>query len=107
MRSLDDKLIYALNTSIPTESFKNETNASTKCKDLFSQIQSKHAGREVTIKKCILTTAERVKKLKEARDNNRDNIDIAKNLKAEQTKVSPRQSYSPRQINYCFVINSR
>jgi hypothetical protein len=40
MRTLDDKIIYVLNTSIPTESFKGQTDASSSCKGLFDQVES-------------------------------------------------------------------
>ena len=90
MRSLDDKIIYALNTTVPTDSFREQTDAKIKCKDLFSQIQSGHSQREVAIKKCILASAEKVKRLKEIKDSDDDNIQNLKNLKSEQTRVNTR-----------------
>jgi hypothetical protein len=38
MRTLDDKIIYMLNTSIPTDSFKGQVDPSSTCKDLFDQV---------------------------------------------------------------------
>ena len=38
MRLIDDKIIYALNTSIPTTSFKNQIDPSEKCHDLRQQV---------------------------------------------------------------------
>lgn len=38
MRILDDKIIYMLNTSIPTDSFKGQVDPSSTCKELFDQV---------------------------------------------------------------------
>ncbi|XP_013190234.1 protein MIX23 [Amyelois transitella] len=87
MRTLDDKIVYALNTSIPTESFRNKVNATAACEDLFSQIQKGHTERENVIKNCIIVTAEHVKKLKAAKEETPDDYNVMKNLKAEQKKL--------------------
>lgn len=87
MRILDDKIVYALNTSIPTESFKNKIDATSACKDLYSQIQKGHSDRENVIKNCIVATADHVKQLKVAKELNPDDFEALKNLKAEQKKV--------------------
>lgn len=87
MRQIDDKIIYTLNTSIPTESFKGQVNPEATCKELYSQIQIVHRQREEAIKKCIMVSAEGVKHIKELRDANRDDISIDKSFKAEQRKV--------------------
>lgn len=87
MRILDDKIVYALNTSIPTESFQNKVNATEACQDLYSQIQKGHADRENVIKHCITITAEAVKNLKAAKAQNSEDFEILKNLKSEQRKV--------------------
>ena len=49
MRVLDDKIVYALNTSLPTESFKNKIDASSACQNLYDQIQKGHSERENVI----------------------------------------------------------
>lgn len=87
MRILDDKIVYALNTSIPTESFQNKVNATEACQDLYSQIQKGHADREEVIKHCITVTAETVKKLKAANAQTHDDFEVLKRLKSEQRKV--------------------
>ncbi|KAI5644458.1 caffeine-induced death protein 2 domain-containing protein [Phthorimaea operculella] len=87
MRLLDDKIVYTLNTSLPTESFQNKMNATSACQDLYTQIQKGHAERENVIKNCIVMTAETVKTLKEAKEKKPDDFDIQKNLKAEQRKL--------------------
>lgn len=88
MREVDDKIIYALNVSIPTESFKQEIDASNTCKELYEALQSGNSKREVAIKNCIKASAERLKHLKEQRDKSEDDFDISKNFKSEQRKVN-------------------
>ncbi|OWR41720.1 protein MIX23 isoform X1 [Danaus plexippus] len=87
MRVLDDKIVYALNTSIPTESFKSKVDPAVACQDLFNQIQKGHSERENIIKNCIMSTAETVKKLKAVKESSPDDIDVVKNLKSEQRKL--------------------
>lgn len=88
MRDVDDKIVYALNTSIPTESFKGQLNASTKCTELFGSLSSVHDSRNKIIKNCIATTANRVKELKVKKDDSPDDISVYKDFKSEQRKVS-------------------
>ena len=38
MRIIDDKIIYAINQSIPTASFKGQIDATEKCKSLHTQV---------------------------------------------------------------------
>lgn len=87
MRILDDKIVYTLNTSLPTESFQSKVNATTACQDLYSQIQTGHTEREKVIKHCITVTAEAVKNLKAAKEQKSDDFEVLKNLKSEQRKV--------------------
>lgn len=87
MRVLDDKIVYALNTSLPTESFKNKIDASSACHDLYDQIQKGNSERENVIKNCIVSTAESVKNLKASKEKNPNDLDILKDLKTEQRKV--------------------
>lgn len=83
---MDDKIIYALNASLPTESFHSDSEAT--CKNLYQQLQVGHKQREEAIKSCILDSANKVKVLKEERDANRDDITLDKKFKSEQRKVS-------------------
>ena len=39
MRAIDDKIIYKLNTSIPTQSFSGQFNAATQCKQLYDEVR--------------------------------------------------------------------
>lgn len=104
MRQLDDKIIYLLNTTIPTESFKSQIDPSNKCKDLFQQIQSGHVQREIAIKKCINTVRDKVKEMKEKRDqNSNDDVNFVKNLRKEQNKLRLLES----ELNVEEVIKKR
>ena len=38
MRTIDDRIIYKLNTSVPTVSFADEISARDQCKDLYEQV---------------------------------------------------------------------
>ncbi|KAM3967225.1 coiled-coil domain-containing 58 [Aphomia sociella] len=87
MRTLDDKIVYALKTSIPTESFQNKVNATSTCQELYSQIQKGNSARENVIKNCILVTAGSVKTLKVAKEERPEDYDVLRNLKAEQKKL--------------------
>lgn len=87
MRDVDDKIVYTLNTSIPTESFKGQLSASGKCTDLYGKLNSIHDSRNKLIKNCINTTANRVKDLKVKKEDNPDDISLYKNFKSEQRKV--------------------
>lgn len=87
MRELDDKIIYALNTSIPTESFKGQLNASQKCTELYGKMNTTYEDRNKLIKNCIDVTANRVKDLHEKKADNPDDIATYKSFKTEQRKV--------------------
>ena len=39
MRAVDDRIIYKLNTSVPTISFANQVSASDECKHLYEQVR--------------------------------------------------------------------
>ena len=40
MRAIDDRIIYKLNTSIPTQSFSGQVSAATQCKQLYDEVMS-------------------------------------------------------------------
>lgn len=84
---MDDKIIYALNTTIPTESFKGQIQTEGQCSDLYKKLSDSHKQRENAIKNCIIVAADKVKELKHDRDQNREDITIDKNFKSEQRKV--------------------
>lgn len=85
MRKVDDKIIYALNTSIPTESFKGQLDPVSKCRELHMGLQNAYIQRQTAIKTCIVQSADLVKKL---REQNEGDVELSKSFKAEQRKVS-------------------
>lgn len=87
LREIDDKIVYALNTSIPTISFRSEVNATETCKDLHKQLKDSHVNREAVLTKCINRTADKVKNLREQKDINQNDVTINKKLRSEQYKV--------------------
>ncbi|KAG5328211.1 CCD58 protein, partial [Acromyrmex heyeri] len=104
MRQIDDKIIYMLNTTIPTESFKGQVNSTTQCKDLFQQIESEHKQRTQAITRCVDITKQRVMQLKNLREKNGDeNPTLIKNLRNEQTKLRLLRS----ELNIEEVIKKR
>ena len=38
LRLIDDKIIYKLNKSIPTDSFVGQVNAEQKCQELYNEV---------------------------------------------------------------------
>lgn len=88
MREVDDKIIYALNSSIPTESFKGTVDGTSKCKELYNQLQISYKARDSAIRNCIMMSADEIKKLKDVRENSTDDIVVNKKFKSEQRKVS-------------------
>ncbi|XP_011193169.1 protein MIX23 isoform X1 [Zeugodacus cucurbitae] len=103
MRAMDDNIIHMLNTSLPTESFKGQVNCEKVCTNLFNQLQQVHNAREKKINDCILSSAETLKKLRELRENNRDNVEIDKKFKLEQRKLRLLQS----EVNVEDIVNER
>lgn len=85
MRRIDDLIISTINTVIPTDSF--HPDARRACVDLQQQIESGNNKREAAIKNCITISADRVKSLKGQRESNLSDIQLSKDLRAEQTKV--------------------
>lgn len=87
MRELDDKIIYALNVSIPTESFKHKEGTSGACGDLRNKIERNFDVRHSAITECIAVTADRVKALKTERDSTQSDTGADRSFKFEQRKV--------------------
>lgn len=103
MRQIDDTIIYMLNTTIPTESFKGQIDAKAKCKELFQQIQSGHLQREEAINQCLVAAKERINDLKNQKDSSVDNPRVIKHLKQEQNTLRLLQS----ELNVEEVVKQR
>lgn len=94
MRELDDKVIYALNNSLPTESIQSrtESNPEANCKDLYDRLKKNYVQRDAWIQGCILITADELTALKKQKESN-DDIHLEKKFKSEQRKVNIFQSF--------------
>jgi len=68
LRLIDDKIIYALNKSIPTASFRGQVDPSQTCKDLFQQIESTYDLREGALRACISQTQAKVAEAGQSND---------------------------------------
>jgi len=103
MRLIDDKIIYMLNTTIPTESFKRLLDPTVQCKDLFQQVESEHSQRILAIKNCYNITKEKVMQLKNSRDNGDETPALIKSLRKQQTTLKLLQT----ELNIEEVIRKR
>ncbi|XP_066538001.1 protein MIX23 isoform X2 [Hoplias malabaricus] len=103
MRNIDDRIIHALNTTVPTASFSGKVNATQTCKELYESLLEAHLSREKAIKACITETSAVVGQLREARAKEFDNMSLIKQLRKEQTKLKFMQS----ELNVEEVVNDR
>ncbi|XP_070568831.1 protein MIX23-like [Ptychodera flava] len=92
LRMIDDKIIYALNTTVPTDSFAGQVDAKETCKKLYGDLLVAYGTREKAIKKCIAETSSSVNKCREDREKNPTNFDVLKRLRNEQHKLRLMQS---------------
>ncbi|ESO84110.1 hypothetical protein LOTGIDRAFT_108041 [Lottia gigantea] len=103
MRLMDDRIIYALNTSIPTESFTNKVNPATECEKLYREMLKEHESRQVVIKKCITEVSQKVNALKDQRAKDEDDMTVYKNLRKEQKMLHLMQN----ELNVEEVLKDR
>ncbi|XP_076752367.1 coiled-coil domain-containing 58 [Xylocopa sonorina] len=103
MRQFDDKIIYMLNSIIPTESFKGQIDTTARCKDLYEQIHSGHKNRELVIMNCLNASKEKVKELKVQRDNGDESPQLRKELRKEQNALRLLQS----ELNIEEIVKKR
>ncbi|XP_064221828.1 protein MIX23 isoform X2 [Aotus nancymaae] len=103
MRTIDDRIVHELNTTVPTASFAGKIDASQTCKQLYESLMAAHASRDRVIKNCIAQTSEVVKNLREEREKNLDDLTLLKQLRKEQTKLKWMQS----ELNVEEVVNDR
>ncbi|XP_062377585.1 protein MIX23 [Sardina pilchardus] len=103
MRTLDDRIVHALNTTVPTASFSGKVDATQTCKDLYESLIDAHISRDKAIKTCIAETSAVVGRLREERSKDNDNLSLMKQLRKEQTKLKLMQS----ELNVEEVVNDR
>ncbi|XP_062984982.1 protein MIX23 isoform X1 [Elgaria multicarinata webbii] len=103
MRTIDDRIVHELNTTVPTASFAGKVDASQTCKELHQSLTEAHESRESMIKRCIAQTSNVVKTLQEERKKSLEDIELLKRLRKEQTKLKLMQS----ELNVEEVVNDR
>ncbi|XP_029434053.1 coiled-coil domain-containing protein 58 isoform X1 [Rhinatrema bivittatum] len=103
MRTIDDRIVHELNTTVPTASFAGKIDASQTCKQLYESLREAHASRERVIKHCIAQTSAVVNKLREEREKDVGDLALIKQLRKEQTKLKLMQS----ELNVEEVVNDR
>ncbi|XP_006036737.1 coiled-coil domain-containing protein 58 isoform X3 [Alligator sinensis] len=87
MRTIDDRIVHELNTTLPTASFAGKIDAKQTCQELYKSLMEAHTSREMMIKTCIAQTSNVVKALQEEREKAENDIALLKQLRKEQTKV--------------------
>uniref|UniRef100_A0A8C2NKL2 Protein MIX23 n=1 Tax=Capra hircus TaxID=9925 RepID=A0A8C2NKL2_CAPHI len=102
MRTIDDRIVHELNTTVPTASFAGKIDASQTCKQLYESLMEAHASRDRVIKNCIAQTSSVVKQLREEREKNLDDLTLLKQLRKEQTKDSSTIFTVPCVHDDCF-----
>ncbi|XP_023122074.1 protein MIX23 isoform X1 [Amphiprion ocellaris] len=103
MRTIDDRIVHALNTTVPTVSFSGKVDATQTCKQLYESMMEAHLSRDKAIKACIAQTSEVVGHLREERAKDSENLVLIKQLRKEQTKLKLMQS----ELNVEEVVNDR
>ncbi|XP_004081117.1 coiled-coil domain-containing protein 58 [Oryzias latipes] len=103
MRTIDDRIIHALNSTVPTVSFSGKVDATQTCKQLYESMMEVHLNRDKAIKACIAQTSEVVEKMREQRAQDSENLGLIKQLRKEQTKLKLMKS----ELNVEEVVNDR
>ncbi|XP_068921017.1 protein MIX23 isoform X1 [Petaurus breviceps papuanus] len=103
MRTIDDRIVHELNTTVPTASFAGKIDASKTCKQLYESLMEAHASREKVIKNCIAQTSAVVKTLQEQREKDLNDLTLLKQIRKEQTKLKWMQS----ELNVEEVVNDQ
>ncbi|TDG97351.1 hypothetical protein EPR50_G00224710 [Perca flavescens] len=103
MRTIDDRIVHSLNTTVPTVSFSGKVDATQTCKQLYESMMEAHLTRDKAIKSCIAQTSEVVGQLREERAKDSENLALLKQLRKEQTKLKLMQS----ELNVEEVVNDR
>lgn len=86
MRTIDDRIISALNASLPTQSFRGNVDTAKVCKRFYDQLQLSYEQRAKSITRCLEIVNNDVETLRQKKSDSPDDIDIIKTLRKEQTK---------------------
>ncbi|XP_075710822.1 protein MIX23 isoform X3 [Rhinoderma darwinii] len=103
MRTIDDRIVHELNTTVPTVSFAGKIDASQTCRQLYESLRDAHNSREKAIKSCISQTSTNVNRFQEERKKEPEKLAVMKQLRKEQTKLKLLQS----ELNVEEVVNDR
>ncbi|XP_017261949.1 coiled-coil domain-containing protein 58 [Kryptolebias marmoratus] len=103
MRTIDDRIVHALNTTVPTASFSGKVDATQTCKQLYESLIEAHRNRDKAIKACIAQKSELVGQLREERVKDGNNLKLIKELRHEQTNLKLMRS----ELNVEEVVNDR
>lgn len=103
IRTIDDRIVHSLNTTVPTVSFSGKVDATQTCKQLYQTMMEAHLSRDQAIKTCIAQTSKLVGNLREERTKDEANLAVLRLLRKEQTKLKLMQS----ELNVEEVINDR
>lgn len=92
LRLLDDKIIYELNKSVPTQSFKHEVNAEAKCHGLYDDLLDIYKTRDGAIKGCIELKTNNIERIKTEVKENGESGSLMKELRSDQMLLKQMQS---------------
>ncbi len=85
---MDDKIIYELNTIIPTASFAQDMDVSSRCQNMHQRLEGAYHTRETAIKHCISEVQKTVAELKSNCEANPSDLKLLNQLKKRQLNVS-------------------
>ncbi|GAU97868.1 hypothetical protein RvY_09094 [Ramazzottius varieornatus] len=102
-RLVDDRLVYAINTNVPTESFISTENADDQCHKLQQQILQAQADRRWLITSCIRIAEASVSRLKAADSKSSTSSHVSASVRKEMSKVRMMQS----ELNVEDVLEDR
>ena len=92
LRLMDDKIIYELNKSVPTQSFKGEIDAEARCGSLYKDLLQIYNVREESIKGCISSRSATIEDIRSKLSTDADNQELQKMLRSEQNLLKTMQS---------------
>lgn len=104
LRRVDDNIIHALNTTLPTESFGNQRSAPVMCKELHGQLQQVYSQRDAAIKACLQQSKQKLGQLQQQqRAAQGEHPEIVRRIRKEQTTLKLLQS----ELNVEEVVRER
>ncbi|CAH8625793.1 unnamed protein product [Schistosoma rodhaini] len=85
-RKSDDRVRYELNSELPTASFLNKVDYTSKCNTFVNKMLSYHEKRTNAIKDCIKLTSERLIALQRSSElsSNECNKEVTRNIQKKQ-----------------------